>query len=63
MSVVYLSLVLCLTAHHGVQLMLGINQGSNPFALVETRDTIPVYSCQDHDSEPQSNFGFSYAII
>ena len=30
--------------HHGVQLVLGMNQGGNPFTLVETRDTQPVYS-------------------
>ena len=29
-------IILCSTTHHGVQLMLGINQGSNPFALSET---------------------------
>ena len=29
------SLVLCSTTHHGVQLVLGISQGENPFALAE----------------------------
>ena len=33
---VYFSLVPCSTTHHGVQLMLGMNLGENPFALVET---------------------------
>ena len=32
---VYFSLALHFTTHHGVQLMLGMNQGENPFALVE----------------------------
>ena len=32
---VYFSLVPCSTMHHGVQLMLGMNQGGNPFALAE----------------------------
>ena len=30
------SLVLCSTTHCGVQLVLGISQGGNPFALAET---------------------------
>ena len=34
---VYFSLALRSTPHHGVQLVLGMNQGGNPFALVETR--------------------------
>ena len=34
---VYFSLALRSTTHHGVQLVLGMNQGGNPFALVETR--------------------------
>ena len=38
------SLALRSSTHHGVQLVLGINQGGNPFALVETGDTRPVYS-------------------
>ena len=29
------SLVLCSTTHHGVQLVLGISQGGNPFALAK----------------------------
>ena len=29
------SLVLCSTTHRGVQLVLGISQGGNPFALAE----------------------------
>ena len=33
---VYLSLALRSTTHHGVQLLSGMNQGENPFALVET---------------------------
>ena len=37
MSVIYFSLVLCSTTHHGVQLEKGMNQGGNPFALAETR--------------------------
>ena len=41
---VYFSLALRSSTHHGVQLVLGINQGGNPFALVETGDTRPVYS-------------------
>ena len=32
---VYFSLVLCSTTHHGVQLVLGISQGRNPFTPVE----------------------------
>ena len=32
----HFSLALYSTTHHGVQLMLGMNQGGNPFALVET---------------------------
>ena len=43
-SAVYFSLALRSSTHHGVQLVLGINQGGNPFALVETGDTRPVYS-------------------
>ena len=35
-SVIYFSLVLRSTTHHGVQLK-GMNQGGNPFALAETR--------------------------
>ena len=35
-SVVYFSLVLCSTTHHGVQLEKGMNQGGNPFALAVT---------------------------
>ena len=35
--VVYFSLVLRSTTHHGVQFVLGMNQGVNPFALVGTR--------------------------
>ena len=34
---VYFSLALRSTTHHGVQLVLGMNQVGNPFALVETR--------------------------
>ena len=34
--VVYFSLVLCSTTHHGVQHEKGMNQGDNPFALAET---------------------------
>ena len=41
---VYFSLALRSSTHHGVQFVLGINQGGNPFALVETGDTRPVYS-------------------
>ena len=37
MTGVDFSLVLCSTTHHGVQLVLEISQGENPFALVETR--------------------------
>ena len=33
---VYFSLALRSTNHHGVQFVLGMNQGGNPFALVET---------------------------
>ena len=33
---IYFSLALCSTTHHGVQLVLGISQGGNPFALAET---------------------------
>ena len=33
---VYFSLVLCYTTHHRVQLVLGISQWGNPFALAET---------------------------
>ena len=33
---VYFSLALRATTHHGVQLVLGINLGGNPFDLVET---------------------------
>ena len=33
---VYFSLALRSTTHHGVQLVLGMNQGENPFAFVET---------------------------
>ena len=33
---VYFSSVLCSTNHRGVQLLLGISQGGNPFALAET---------------------------
>ena len=40
---VYFSLALRSSTHHGVQLVLGINQGGNPFALVETGDTRPIY--------------------
>ena len=43
-SAVYFSLALCSSTHHGVPRVLGINQGDNPFALVETGDTRPVYS-------------------
>ena len=43
-SAVYFSLTLRSSTHHGVQLVLGMNQGGNPFALVETGDTQPVYS-------------------
>ena len=39
---VYFSLALRSSTHHGVQLVLWINQGSNPFALVETGDRRPV---------------------
>ena len=38
------SLALRSYTHHGVQLVLRINQGGNPFALVEMGDTRPVYS-------------------
>ncbi len=34
--VVYFSLTLRSTTHHRVQLVLGINQGENPFTLAET---------------------------
>ena len=40
---VYFSLTLRSTTHHGVQLVLGMNQVGNPFTLVETGDTRPVY--------------------
>ena len=40
----YFSLALRSTTHHGVQLVLGMNQSGNSFALVETEDTRPVYS-------------------
>ena len=33
---IYFSLVLCSTTHHKVQLVLGMYQGGNPFALIET---------------------------
>ena len=36
MNGVYFSLVLCSTIHYEVQLVLGISQGGNPFALTET---------------------------
>ena len=29
------SLILCAPIHHGVQLLLGINQGENPFTLID----------------------------
>ena len=35
-SDVHFLLGLCSTTHHGVQLVLGMNQGGNPFTLVET---------------------------
>ena len=41
---VYFSLALRSSTHLGVQLVLGINQGGNPFALVEMGDMRPVYS-------------------
>ena len=34
---VYFSLALRSTTHHGAQLLLRMNQGGNPFALVETK--------------------------
>ena len=34
--IICFSLVLCSTTHHRVQLVLGMFQGGNPFALVET---------------------------
>ena len=40
---VYFLLALRSSTHHGVQHVLGINQGGNPFALVETGDTRPVF--------------------
>ena len=40
---VYFSLALRSSTNHGVQLVFGINQEGNPFALVETGDTPPVY--------------------
>ena len=39
----YFSLALRSTTNHRVQLVLGMNQVGNPFALVETGDTRPVY--------------------
>ena len=41
---VYFSLALRSTTHHGVQLVLGMNQEGNPFSLVETGDTRTGYS-------------------
>ena len=35
-SVTYFSYVLCFTNHHGVQIEKRMNQGRNPFTLVET---------------------------
>ena len=40
---VYFSVALRSYTYHGVQLVLGMNQGGNPFALVEMGDTRPVY--------------------
>ena len=40
---VYFSLALRSSTHHGVQLVLVMNQGDNPFTLVKTGDTQPVY--------------------
>ena len=42
--IVYFSLALRSTTHHRVHLVLGMSQVGNPFALVETGDTRPVYS-------------------
>ena len=41
---VYFSLAQRSTTHYGVQLVLGMNQGGNPFAMVETSDMRPIYS-------------------
>ena len=38
------SVALCSSILLGVQLVLGMNQGGNPFALDETGDTRPVYA-------------------
>ena len=43
-SIIYFSLVLCSTSHHGVQLEKRMNQVGNPFALAETGIQIPLYS-------------------
>ena len=41
---VYFSLALRSTTHHRVQLVLGMNEGGNPFTLAETGNTRPVYA-------------------
>ena len=37
---IYFSLALCFITHHGVQLVLGMCQGGNPIALVETGTSV-----------------------
>ena len=57
------SSVLCSTTHHGVKLLLGINQEGNPFTLVETGDTLPVYSSQEEGPESLPIPGHQYCIL
>ena len=55
---VYFSLVLCSTNYHGVQFVLGISQGGNQFALVETGIHYQ-YTHQERNSKPLLISGFS----
>ena len=60
MICVYFSLVICSTTHHGVQLVLGISRGrGGPIRPGWNRNTLPVYSYQEWNSEPLPIFGFN----
>ena len=56
---VYHSLDLCSTTHPEVQLELGISQAKKPIRPGWDRDTLPVYSYQEWNSEPQPISSFN----
>ena len=60
---VYFSLVPCSSTHRGVQLMLGMNQGGNAFALAETEIQYQYTHARSKIPNLCQIMGFHHSII